>query len=172
MSLINGHDLWKRYTKELLDIYHKLEPKGGFEVVFVAIKDGIPCVDTGNSSSTFSTPHQLFQQRFSTMPWTAIPFSDLKSRQRLEEMFGIFSNAPHRLPDSFVIDPSGMVVKSHADHLFSMYGAAGYPFTKERIECLVSEDNAAKMQLSVKTLLSSPERDYVITNKGEQVHIV
>ena len=51
----------------------------------------------------------------------------------------------------------------------SIYGAAGYPFTNERIEFLESEDDLAKMQPSLKHILASVEHYYVIANKGNQV---
>ncbi|KAK1354213.1 hypothetical protein POM88_047469 [Heracleum sosnowskyi] len=96
----------------LLDIYSKLKPRGGFEIVFVAISD-----DREDISSDAT-------KQLSEMPWPAIP----------------------------------------------LYGAAGYPFTNERIEFLDSEDNAVQMQpLSIQNLLGSPQRDYLIDNDGEQV---
>ncbi|KAL6568832.1 hypothetical protein OROHE_003573 [Orobanche hederae] len=132
-----------------MDIYNKLEPKCGFEVVFVAVRDGIPCRDTGESTTlTYSTPHERFVERFSTMPWTAIPFSDLKSRKRLERIFcNSIYNDVDRWPISYVIDSRGVVLESDAASLFS------------------------RMSGSLKTLLTSPERDYVITNKREQVPV-
>ncbi|KAL6579412.1 hypothetical protein OROMI_009628 [Orobanche minor] len=173
MSLVNGYNNWNLNTRDLMDIYNKLEPKCGFEVVFVAVRDGIPCRDTGESTTlTYSTPHERFVERFSTMPWTAIPFSDLKSRKRLERIFcNSIYNDVDRWPISYVIDSRGVVLESDAASLFSRYGAAGYPFTKKRLECLNYEDDVARMSGSLKTLLTSPERDYVITNKREQVPV-
>ncbi|KAL6532645.1 hypothetical protein OROHE_014067 [Orobanche hederae] len=171
VSLVNGYNNWNLNTTDLMDIYNKLEPKCGFEVVFVAVRDGIPCRDTGESTTlTYSTPHERFVERFSTMPWTAIPFSDLKSRKRLERIFcNSIYNDVDRWPISYVIDSRGVVLESDAASLFSRYGAAGYPFTKKRLECLNYEDDVARMSGSLKTLLTSPERDYVITNKREQL---
>lgn len=160
-----------------MDIYSKLESKGGFEVVFVAVGDDIPSVFV-KSVIYKCTAQEAFEEIFSEMACTAIPFPDLKSRNRLEKIFGV-SSGVDLLPRSFVIvviDPKGLVLQSNATHLFSRYGAAGYPFTDERIQCLDSEDNVARMQLSVNTvlgsLLASPERDYVITNKGDKVKIL
>ncbi|KAK1354212.1 hypothetical protein POM88_047468 [Heracleum sosnowskyi] len=60
----------------LLDIYSKLKPRGGFEIVFVAISDDMEDI--------FS---DATKQQLSEMPWPAIPLSDLKSRERLLEYF-------------------------------------------------------------------------------------
>lgn len=172
MSLVKGH-YNSRPNQHLIDIYKKLEPKGGFEVVFVAVGDGLTCLDTRESTSTYSTSQQHFEDIFSTMPWTAIPFSDLKSRKRLEKMFVIVRDTRlEMLPVSFVIDSRGVVLLDDATQVFSVYGSAGYPFTKERLKCLDYEDNVTLEQLSISTLLASPERDYVITNKGDQVYIL
>ncbi|XP_074377658.1 putative nucleoredoxin 1 [Apium graveolens] len=152
VSLVNGYNNWNSNTTDLVDIYNKLEPKGGFEVIFVAVRNAIPCQNTRESTLTYSTPHERFEERFSTMPWTAIPFSDLKSRKRLERKFcNSFYSDVDIWPISYVID------------------SRGYPFTKERLECLDTEDDVARISGSLETLLSSPESDYVITNKGEQV---
>lgn len=173
MSLVNGHCSWIPSATDLTDVYKKLEPKGGFEVVFVAVGDDLPCLDTRELTSTYFTSHQRFEEIFSTMPWTAIPFSDLKSRKRIEKMFGIISNTRVEIsPVSFVIDPRGVVLQDHATHVFSNYGSAGYPFSRERLECLDYEDNVTVKQLSISALLASPERDYVITNKGDRVYIL
>ncbi|KAL1816022.1 probable nucleoredoxin 1 [Daucus carota subsp. sativus] len=169
VSLVKGHDNLIP-DPDLIDIYKKLEPKGGFEVVFVAVGDGLTCLDTRESTSTYSTPQQCFEEIFSTMPWTAIPFSDLKSRNRLEKLFCIVSDTRLEMePISFVIDSRGVVLQADATQVFSMYGSAGYPFTKQRLKCLDHEDYVTMEQLSVSTLLASPQRDYVITNKGDQV---
>lgn len=52
-----------------------------------------------------------------------------------------------------------------------MYGSPGYPFSDERLAFLDSEYKAVAKQPSLKTLLVSAERDYVISNRGEKVPI-
>ncbi|KAL6550438.1 hypothetical protein OROMI_020926 [Orobanche minor] len=113
------------------------------------------------------------KQQLSQMPWPAIPLSDVKSRQRLERIFGISSSFEEiYLPPSFTIDPRGVVLQCHSTPLFIKYGAASYPFTNERIEFLDSEDNALQMQpVSIQNLLASPQRDYLIDNDGEEVDL-
>ncbi|KAL8156325.1 hypothetical protein AgCh_001427 [Apium graveolens] len=159
VSLEDGFYTWMEETKHLMEIYHTWESEGGFEVVFVAVGDDIPSVFVKSVIYKF-TPREASEDIFSKMACTAIPFPDLKSRNRLEKIFGV-SSGVDLLPPSFVIDPKGLVLQSNATYLFSRYGAAGYPFTDGSIQCLDSEDNVARMQLSVKTvlgsLLASPE---------------
>lgn len=149
------------------DIYSKLHPVGSFEVVFVAVRDDICCKET----PVGSTPRKRFLERFSMMAWPAIPFSDLKSRKHLERIFGI-SNPVDLMPRSFIIDPRGVVLQCGGNSLFFRYGPAGYPFTSERIDLLDYEDYLVKVEPSITGLLASSERDYVITNKGDQVDIL
>ncbi|WOH15623.1 hypothetical protein DCAR_0935166 [Daucus carota subsp. sativus] len=103
------------------------------------------------------------------MPWPAIPLSDRKTRKRLETFFAI-SGDVRTSPRSIIIDPTGVVLHCDATPLFLRYGAAAFPFTSDRIQFLDSEDDVIKKQPpSVKELLASSERDFLINNKGEQV---
>ncbi|KAK1354987.1 hypothetical protein POM88_048243 [Heracleum sosnowskyi] len=64
------------------------------------------------------------------------------------------------------------VVKSNEQQVKAeQYGTQGYPFTDERIRFLKSEDDAAVKQPSLELLLGSPERNYLISNKGDRVPI-
>lgn len=56
---------------------------------------------------------------FSVMPWTAIPFSDIKSREYYwESIFPISGSLTDYLLTSYVIDPTGMILQCYADNLF------------------------------------------------------
>ncbi|KAL6568131.1 hypothetical protein OROHE_003815 [Orobanche hederae] len=164
VSLITHLDTWRAPIVNLRDIYSKLHPKGDFEIVFVALGDD----DAFNHCTPLigSNTRKCFRQVFSMMPpCPAIPLSDKKSRKRLESLLPICPPA-----DSFIIDPRGVVLQSDATDLLLRYGAAGYPFTNERIQFLDSEDNLVRMlPFSVKKYLASPERDYLINNKGDHV---
>ncbi|XP_074363261.1 putative nucleoredoxin 1 [Apium graveolens] len=155
MTLAAYYDDLGTVSKHLVDIHNKLQPKGDFEIVLVAINDHFS-----------PDPHQIFMKMFSTMPWPAIPFSDLECRKCLENLF----NNYHRMPCSVIIDPTGFVLQYDADPLFLRYGAAAYPFTNERIQSINSEDNLLMQQpLSIQKLLATPERDYLVNNNGDQV---
>ena len=153
----------------MLDIYTKLHPTGAFEIVFVIVRDA-------DFSQYFkqipTTAHKHFLQTFPSMPWPAIPLSDRKTCKRLETFFAI-SGDVHTSPRSIIIDPTGVVLHCDPTPLFLRYGAAAFPFTSDRIQFLDSEDDVIKKQPpSVKELLASSERDFLINNKGEQVYIL
>lgn len=150
------------YTTSLVDIYNALHPRGGFEVVFVAVK-----VDhsffTNLQNLLDSDLEEIFEEQFSFMPWTAIPFSDFESRDYLGTRFPI-SDFINVEPVSFIIDPRGKVLQCRADDIFRAYGAQSYPFTDRRIGRLVYEDERSLNYPSISNLLASPTRNYVIDN--------
>lgn len=168
MDLVSGRHYWMQETTCLVDIYNKMQPKGCLEVVFVAAPDATAF----SKREVYSTPEeQRFEERYSIMPWLSIPFSDLKCRKHVGKRFGGISGFKNcTRPVSFVVDPAGVVLQCHADDYFQEYGAPGYPFSDERIKILISEDNAARQHPSITTLLASPERNYVISNSGDQVY--
>lgn len=65
-----------------------------------------------------------------------------------------------------------MVLNCDACHLFGYYGTPGYPFSDDRIKFLDSKDDEVGKQPSLESLPGSPERDYVISNKGDKVELV
>lgn len=169
MNLVSGHYDWMPETTCLVDIYNELQPKGCLEVVFVAAPDAT----VSSNQEVYSSPEeQNFKERYSIMPWLSIPFSDFESRKHLGKRFGGISGFRDRSCVSFVIDPAGVVLRCEADHYFQEYGAPGYPFSEEKIEILISEDNTARQHPLITTLLASPERNYVISNSGDQVYIL
>uniref|UniRef100_A0A164U6I8 protein-disulfide reductase n=2 Tax=Daucus carota subsp. sativus TaxID=79200 RepID=A0A164U6I8_DAUCS len=60
-------------------------------------------------------------------------------------------------------------MQHNAISLFQAYGAAGYPFSKQKIERLISQDDRARYYPSLTALLASPQRDYLINNKGHKM---
>lgn len=151
-------------TTHLTDTYNYLLPHNVFEVVLVAYE-----VREETLCSSSSNPEKQFEAIFSRMPWTAIPFSDIATRERLSRRFAICMSG--NSPDSFVIDSSGIVLQSNCSHLFGKYGGPGYPFSDEKIQLLESQDAAIVEQPSLKMLLASAERDYVISNRGDKVQL-
>lgn len=149
----------------LEETYTYLLPDKVFEVVLVAYETEKDILSISSDSCTSYA--KMFEDVFSFMPWTAIPFSDISSRKNLSSRFGV--DRQWGVCDSFVIDSSGMVLHSDGCDLFENYGGLGYPFTNERIQFLKSQVVATVMQPSLKSLLASPKRDYLISNKGDKV---
>lgn len=159
MPLVRWSDKLRLYVTSLVDIYNAIYSKGGFEVVFVGVKFG----------KYASNPQKLlkyFEQKFSIMPWLAIPFSDIESTEYWEARLR-FPFSPWGESDtaSVVIDPTGVVLKWCADDFFVRYGAEAYPFTDKRIGFLKSQDKDDLKHPSITNLLTSPQRDYVINNE-------
>ncbi|KAL8093183.1 putative nucleoredoxin 1-2 [Apium graveolens] len=64
-----------------------------------------------------------------------------------------------------------MVLQTDVCDLFEKYGGVGYHFSDKRIDHLQFIDIATAKKPSLKALLGSPKRDYVISNKGDKVLI-
>lgn len=165
-SILNDHSYY--YVPLLENLYNDLYPQNGFEVVFVAVKDVKDHADHDDPVSYRDCCKHLEEEILSLRPWTAIPLSDIPSENSLERKGfpEIFTNIPAVL----IVDSTGMVLQCHdAYYILELYGALGYPFSDERIKYLQSEDDAIAMQPSLQSLLASPQRDYVISNKGDKV---
>ncbi|KAL6529809.1 hypothetical protein OROGR_015432 [Orobanche gracilis] len=154
-------------TNSILGGHIPIHPKGGFQVVFVAVTYVPPGICPELLLN--STPKEFFQEKFSFMPWTAIPFDDIESRKYLETRFPISHFLSGSRPVSFVIDPTGVVLQCQAESIFLVYGAQAYPFSDNTISQIKSEDEDARKHTFLKKLLVFPERDHIISNKGKQV---
>ncbi|KAL8123450.1 hypothetical protein AgCh_011426 [Apium graveolens] len=141
----------------LIDTYTYLLPDNVFEVVLVAY----------GTAEDLHYNQSNFESIFYHMPWTAIPFPDITSRERIVRRFGI--DRLRCCSTSVIIDSSGMVMQNNSCQLFKKYGGLGYPFSDERIEFLKAQDDATAEKPSLEVLLGSPKNDYVITNKGDKV---
>ncbi|KAL8121331.1 hypothetical protein AgCh_018171 [Apium graveolens] len=118
--------------------------------------------------SSTTDPQEEFKDLFSSMPWTAIPFSDAGSRKHIEKR--LFKREKYAAPVMFVIDSAGMVLQTHdVWEILRDFGALGFPFSDKRIIFLQAEDEAAAKNPSLNTLLAAPQRSYVISNKGDKV---
>lgn len=164
MSLADNA-IWCEFkTTLLIDAYNDLRSNNDFEVVFVRVHEK----NDGETSLHQRESHRSFEQQFSCMPWTAIPFSDITSSKSLHTSFDVFCPGQSYCT-LFVIDSTGMALQCHALDIIKQYGALGYPFSDERINFLKAEDVAITNKPSLKALLGAPGRDYVISNKGEEV---
>ncbi|XP_064966670.1 probable nucleoredoxin 1-2 [Musa acuminata AAA Group] len=139
-------------TDDLIKVYNQLSSEGrDFEIVFVSCDS---CVET-------------FNRYFSDMPWLAVPFADSDTRERLHDHFGSFEEY---YPAQLVIYDAaiGMVVNEEGLRAVAKYGVNGYPFTVNRLYEL---EAAAKKEQSLRSLLVSPSRDYLISNDGSKVAV-
>uniref|UniRef100_A0A2P2JCC1 protein-disulfide reductase n=1 Tax=Rhizophora mucronata TaxID=61149 RepID=A0A2P2JCC1_RHIMU len=140
----------RRFTPTLVEVYNGLAPKGDFEIVFVS-------ADEDDAS---------FKSYFSLMPWLAIPFSDSSRRKHLDGFFKV-SGVPHLV----IIGESGEVLSEDGTEIIGEHGVEGYPFTLERIKELQEQEEAARRNQSLRSLLVSQSRDYVISSLGRKVPV-
>ncbi|KAK7386876.1 hypothetical protein VNO78_27222 [Psophocarpus tetragonolobus] len=138
----------RNFTPTLVAVYNELAPKGDFEVVFI----------------TADQDDESFKGYFSKMPWLAIPFSDSETRSRLDEDFQV-----RGIPHLVLLDEYGKVVTEDGVDIIREYGVEGYPFTSARIQELRDQEEEFRRNQSVRSLLASPSRDFVISADGKKI---
>lgn len=140
----------QRFTPKLMEVYEELVGKGDFEIVFVS-------GDEDDDS---------FSDYFSKMPWFAIPYSDSETRDRLDEVFEVAG-----IPCLVILDEEGKVLTDSGVHIIREYGVNGYPFTKEKINELKELEEKARREQTLRSLLVSPSRDFVISSADNKVPV-
>ncbi|PNX76182.1 putative nucleoredoxin 1-like protein, partial [Trifolium pratense] len=140
----------QRFTPILAEVYNELSPNGDFEVVFVSADED----------------EEAFKNYFSKMPWLAIPFSDTETRNSLDELFHV-----NGIPHLALLHETGKVITEDGVDIIRDYGAEGYPFTSERVQELKDQEEEAKRNQSLRSLLVSRSRDFVISSDGNKIPI-
>lgn len=141
----------QRFTPNLVTVYNELLPKGNFEVVFVSADED----------------EESFKEYFGKMPWTAVPFSDTVTRKQLDDLFNV-----RGIPHLVILDESGKVTTEDGVDIVLEHGVEAYPFTLERVKEIKDAEDAAKREQSLKTVLVSTSRDYVIAADGKKVWLL
>ncbi|KAM0961907.1 hypothetical protein ACFX2I_021103 [Malus domestica] len=140
----------KRFTPALVEAYNELSPKGDFEIVFISADED----------------DESFKGYFAKMPWLAIPFSDSEARNRVDELFKV-----RGIPHLVILGEDGKVLSDSGVGIIQEYGADAYPFTLEKLKELKDEEEAARRDQSLKTILVTRSRDFVISSDGEKVPV-
>ncbi|KAG6398795.1 hypothetical protein SASPL_140265 [Salvia splendens] len=140
----------QRFTPVLVEVYNELQKHHNFEIVFVS-GDG---------------DKEAYDAYFSKMPWLAIPFSDSEAREKLDALFTV-SGIPHLV----ILDKDGKVLTNEGVEVIQEYEDEAYPFSPEHIGKLREQEAAAKANQSLKTLLVSKSRDYLISANGKEVPV-
>ncbi|KAI5573027.1 hypothetical protein BDE02_10G051200 [Populus trichocarpa] len=141
----------RNFTPLLVEVYEQLSSKGGFEVVFIS-SDG---------------DDESFNTYFSEMPWLAIPFSDTETRQRLKEVFKV-----RGIPRLVIFDTNGKVSSDNGVRHVKEHGVDGYPFNLDRLNFLKEQEENAKKNQTISSILVSSSRDYVISNDGKKIPVL
>ncbi|CAN6451432.1 unnamed protein product [Victoria cruziana] len=138
----------RRFTPELVSVYVKLAPKRDFEVVFISADED----------------QKQFEKYFSKMPWLAIPFSDSDAISSLNETFEVSG-----IPNLVILDGNGKLLANDGTMMIREHGVEGYPFSTERMEELKAEEEAARKNQNLKSVLvSSTILEY---NDGRKVPV-
>lgn len=137
-----------RFTPKLVDVYNGVSAKGEFEIVFIS-------ADKDDKS---------FNEYFSKMPWLAVPFSDSTTRDSLNSLFKVLG-----IPNLVLLDETGKVLTNGGVKIILEYGVEGYPFTPDRLKELKEQEEAARRDQSLRSILVSQSRDYVISADGKKV---
>ncbi|KAF6168102.1 hypothetical protein GIB67_011487 [Kingdonia uniflora] len=146
----NWYPQCQNFTPVLANTYKQLKEQGAnFEIVFVSSDEDL----------------SSFDEYYRTMPWLAVPFSDLQCKKSLTERFQI-----EGIPSVIIIDPFGKLIQTDGVDLTYRFGVKAFPFTHERIADLEDEEKANHETQTLESLLSTHSRDYVISQK-EQVPI-
>ncbi|XP_074274428.1 putative nucleoredoxin 1 [Silene latifolia] len=138
------------FTPKLIETYKELSSKGDFEVVFVSA----------------DRDEESFNGYFSKMPWLAIPFSDSTVKDGLDAKFNVMG-----IPHLVILNGEGKVLTDAGVELVMEHQAEAYPFTPERINQLKEEEEAAKRNQNLKSLLVSSTRDYLVSSDGNKTSV-
>lgn len=138
----------RHFTPVLIEAYNELLKEGYFEIIFISADED----------------DESFNGYFSKMPWLAIPFSDKEARDRLDELFEV-----RGIPHLVILDGNGKVVSDEGVEIIREYGIEAYPFTAERIKEMKEKEEAARREQTLKSVLVSPSRDFVISANRNKV---
>ncbi|KAL5850707.1 hypothetical protein ACOSQ4_008720 [Xanthoceras sorbifolium] len=141
------------FTPILIEAYNDLiiSMKKSFEVILVSSDND----------------EESFQKHFSTMPWLALPQSNQTARDSFKSLYAIGET-----PQLIILNQKGHLLSSNGLSLVYEFGSKGYPFTPERIKQLRDEEEMKKKKnQSLRSVLATPTRDFVISNDGKLVPI-
>ncbi|XP_056168363.1 probable nucleoredoxin 1 [Syzygium oleosum] len=134
----------------LVEVYNELSRKGDLEIIFISANED----------------EEAFSGYFSKMPWLAIPYSDSEKRDSLDELFEV-----RGIPHLVILDGTGTVSTDRGVEIVREYGVGGHPFTPERIKELKEQEEAAKRNQSLTSLLVRESRDFVVSSDGKKVPV-
>ncbi|KAF8016576.1 hypothetical protein BT93_H1945 [Corymbia citriodora subsp. variegata] len=140
----------QRFTPTLVEVYNELSPRGDLEIIFISTDED----------------EESFTRYFSKMPWLAIPFSDSDKRDNLDELFKV-----RGIPHLVILDGTGTVLTDSGVEIVQEYGVEGHPFTPERIKELKDQEEAARRNQSLTSLLVHGSRDFVVSSDGNKVPV-
>ncbi|XP_078156041.1 uncharacterized protein LOC144551804 [Carex rostrata] len=141
----------RKFTPKLTETYHDLLSQSKpLEVIFISRDQD----------------EESFTSYFSKMPWLAIPFSDSEAREKLAKTFKVMG-----IPTLAMIDANGNFLTDDAVEFVTEYGSGAYPFTAERFAELNEIIEAQKRNQTIRSILVSGDRDYVVSGRGDKIPV-
>ncbi len=141
----NWYPPCRNFTQVLGGVYENLKSSGAaFEVVFVSSDED----------------SDAFENYRSSMPWLAIPFSDLETKKSLNRRFEI-----EGIPCLVILQPNdnkGEATLHDGVELIYRYGVSAFPFTKVRLEELEKEEREKHETQTLPNLLTNRNRDFLM----------
>lgn len=145
----NWYSPCTKFTNLLVNVYQQLKECSninlGFEIVFVSSDEDLNAFNTYRSS----------------MPWLAIPFSDLETRRALTQKFDV-----EGIPCLIILQPNdnildAAVIKDGVELVYR-YGVQAFPFTKERLDELREKEKEKHDNQTLSNLLIHDARDVLL----------
>lgn len=145
----NWYPPCRNFNQVLVRTYEELQGRNvsNFEVVYVS---------SDEDSDAFNEYH-------ASMPWPAIPFSDLETKIALNRKFEI-----EGIPCLIILQPCENKDATATLHegvdIVCRYGVDAFPFTEERLEELKMEDREKEQNQTLFNLLINHNRDYLLSH--------
>ncbi|KAL0004230.1 hypothetical protein SO802_011791 [Lithocarpus litseifolius] len=153
------------FTPSLVEVYKILKERGeNFEIVFVCLE---------NEDDYHKLKYDsLYKQDFESMPLYALPFQDRRCN-KLARYFGpkpsIKYHYPALPPILVIIGIDGKILNQSAAEVVAEHGVEAYPFTLERLEELEEVEKEKQETQTLKSLLVSGDRDFLLGNGDTKV---
>ncbi|PSS31222.1 Nucleoredoxin like [Actinidia chinensis var. chinensis] len=139
----------RNFTQVLANTYDKLKTSGSeFEVVFVSSDEDL----------------DAFNNYYASMPWLAIPFSDLESKKALNRRFDV-----EGIPCLIILQPNSPKDEDtlrEGVEIVYRYGVGAFPFTRGRLEELEREENERHENQTLLNLLTNHDRDFLLGHQA------
>ncbi|PSR99554.1 Nucleoredoxin like [Actinidia chinensis var. chinensis] len=135
----------RNFTQVLANTYNQLKTNGSeFEVVFVSSDEDL----------------DAFNNYYASMPWLAVPFSDLDSKKALNRRFDV-----EGIPCLIILQPNSPkdeAVLREGVEIVYRFGVMAFPFTGERLEELEREEKERHESQTLVNLLTNHDRDFLL----------
>ncbi|KAL2633611.1 hypothetical protein R1flu_005090 [Riccia fluitans] len=178
LGILVGPAWWKplmlnQIIPSFADAVREIADQGKpFQMIYVPLKRDDELIeqltDNGRGGEIdTSSDEESFSSFLKSLPsgWLSVPVSNTSAIEKLTEV--TFS----RVIGLAFVGADGNVITTEGRELLMEWGAEAFPFTEEHLKELGKPFLELKANPSLKGLLETEERDYVIRNDGTQVKV-